>query len=194
VCKFEEYVDFLKEQLSFDITKGINKKKDGNISYFINSQAGNVFTELRKKWYPNGIKIVPKDIEINKTVLLHWYLGDGTLNNQVGVILCTDCFSKEDNLFLIDKLNQYDLEVYLKKDNNRIVIPNKRVFEFFNLIGVSPVICYNHKWDTLVSESYLGRSCNYCGKKFNTEYNHKKYCSDNCQKKQWKINKDKNYI
>lgn len=190
-CKFEEYVSLLREELSFKTSKfhGITKK--GHKYFYINSQANNVFTNLRKKWYPNNKKSIPKDIEINETVLLHWFLGDGTLNNQEGVLFCTDCFSKEDNIFLIEKLNFYNFEAYFKKDKNRIVIPNKKVFEFLNFIGISPVECYNHKWDTVVKESYFGRICGFCGKTFDTEYNHKKYCSDNCQKKQWRINKNK---
>lgn len=37
------------------------------------------FTEQRKRWYPNGKKIIPKDIEIDKDMLLWWYIGDGFL-------------------------------------------------------------------------------------------------------------------
>jgi len=190
-CKFEEYIDFFIKQFSFELTKFKGKNNSGFDYYTINSKANVFFTNLRKKWYPNDVKIVPKDIELNQTTILHWYLGDGTLDNQVGAVFCTDSFTKEDNKFLIEKLNCYNFDAFLKETVNRIIIPNKKVFEFLNFIGISPVVCYNHKWDSIVHESYLNRTCGFCGEKFDTEYNHKKYCSDNCQKKQWKINKDK---
>lgn len=138
-------------------------------------------------WCPNGKKVVPANIELNKTVLLHWFLGGGMLDNQNGVILCTDSFSVEENYFLIEKLNIFGFNSYYKKDKNRIVIPNKSVFEFFEFIGTSPVVGYNYKWDTKVTESYYGRICKFCGNKFDTMCNHKKYCSDKCQKKHWKV-------
>jgi len=194
-CVFKEYIDFLAEQLGFELSqysgKGHSGYSNGNDYFTITSRANKCFTKLREKWYPNGKKIVPKDIELNRTVVLHWYLGDGTLDNQVGAVFCTDSFSKEDNKVLIEKLNFYEFDAYLKESTNRIIIPNKKVFEFLNFIGISPVVCYNHKWETIVKESYLNRTCGFCGKKFNTEYNHKRFCSDNCQKKRWKINKNK---
>jgi hypothetical protein len=195
LCKFEEYIDFLISELDFKVKKnkvfGYGKYNKGKEYFTIYSQANSVFTGLRNKWYPNGKKIVPKDVELNRTVLLHWFLGDGTLDNQDGVIFCSDSFTETDNMYLIDKLKKMGFDAYLKKDKNRIVIPNKSVFEFFNFIGESPVVCYNHKWDSKVHESYYGRVCKFCEIKFDAKHNHKKYCSDNCQKKHWKIIKDK---
>jgi len=33
---------------------------------------------IRDKWYKNNIKIIPNDFAINKTNLLHLWIGDGS--------------------------------------------------------------------------------------------------------------------
>ena len=151
-----------------------------------------VFTELRDKWYPNGKKIIPKDLIITPTVFLHWFLGDGNYNKSHGITLCTDSFSEKDVLTLINNLNKnYCIESYHRKLTNRIIIPNRYVFEIFNIIGQSPVYCYLHKWDTSIIESYFNRTClnGECANKFNTLYNHQKHCSDKCYKRWWHKNR-----
>ncbi|MCD6476627.1 MAG: helix-turn-helix domain-containing protein [Candidatus Aenigmarchaeota archaeon] len=80
----------------------------------------NVF---ENKWYINKecrkFKIVPKDLELNSTVLLHWYLGDGSLirhrksNSKVSqIVLSTNNFSKKDVNILIRKLKRLNLNFY----------------------------------------------------------------------------------
>lgn len=39
-----------------------------------------LFGSLRQRWYPNGVKIVPADLVVTPTVLLHWYCQDGSHN------------------------------------------------------------------------------------------------------------------
>jgi hypothetical protein len=41
------------------------------------------FGVYRKKWYPNDLKTIPRDLKITPTILLHWYLGDGSLSKCV---------------------------------------------------------------------------------------------------------------
>ena len=56
------------------------KKKKKNICYVFRSYKYDKFYDLRKRWYPNEIKIVPKDIDLsNKVVLKNWVYGDGTI-------------------------------------------------------------------------------------------------------------------
>jgi len=47
---------------------------------------------LRKKWYPNGEKSVPRDIDFTPDLLLNWYLCDGKLDKDDAVILYTESF------------------------------------------------------------------------------------------------------
>jgi protein-arginine kinase activator protein McsA len=114
-------------------------------------------------------------------------LGDGTLGNDKGVTFCTDAFSLEDNNFLADRLN--DLGFCAKVDGkNRIGIPNRRVFEFLQFIGPSPLECFAYKWDSFITESYFGRKCKECGLSFDTEQNSRYFCGNSCYQKNWRKN------
>jgi hypothetical protein len=68
------------------------------------------FTELRKKWYPNGIKIVPKDIVLTPQSIAIWYFDDGSncVKNRTAV-LCTQCFTLDEADLLCQKLNKFNL-------------------------------------------------------------------------------------
>lgn len=61
------------------------------------------FAKQRQRWYPNGYKIVPKDLELNKIALAHWYCGDGSTNNYL-VRIYTNNFTKNDCDFLAEQL------------------------------------------------------------------------------------------
>ena len=58
------------------------------------------FLFFRKRWYPNGRKEIPKDLEINAQMLANWYMGDGSINSrQKYIVLSSLSFDK------IKKLN-----------------------------------------------------------------------------------------
>lgn len=54
----------------------------------------------RRRWYPNGKKIVPRDIVLTPTSLAHWFCGDGTYSPDGSLMFCTDGFAEEDVTFL----------------------------------------------------------------------------------------------
>jgi hypothetical protein len=43
-----------------------------------------LFTELRKKWYPNNKKIVPLDLVLTPLMIAVWYADDGTTDHSNG--------------------------------------------------------------------------------------------------------------
>src|SRR5688500_17261752 len=45
---------------------------------FYYTKASMKFAELRNKWYPNGVKIVPSDISLTPLSLSIWYFDDGS--------------------------------------------------------------------------------------------------------------------
>jgi len=180
----EEYADYLISNMNIDLSKHpcqrrLVGKYMSSGGYNINSKYSVTFTKMRKLWYPEGKKIVPENIEINPTILLHWYMGDGTISNENGIILCTDSFDESSIDILLENLYEIDLSPQ-KSYKNRIRIPNKRVLEFLYYIGDSPLKCFNYKWNTFIKESYDNRKCVNCDKSFNTEYNHQIYCSEKC--------------
>ncbi|MHA2331234.1 MAG: hypothetical protein ACXAEU_04335 [Candidatus Hodarchaeales archaeon] len=90
---------------------------------------------------------------ITPSVCLYWYLEDGTLNQRMGrvdaVLLMTQCFSDDENYFLIDKLKNI-----LKTDNrikltgeSKIILQSKIARKFLKFIGNnSPVRCFDYKF------------------------------------------------
>ena len=89
--------------------------------FYINTCPYPEFLNLHSKWYipKNGrnFKIAPKDLELTPTVLLHWYLGDGSLirareNRVPRIVFATNNFSKEDVDILIQKLKKLGLNFY----------------------------------------------------------------------------------
>lgn len=61
---------------------------------------------IRKRWYPEWGKLVPRDIDLTNIALLkNWVYGDGTLCQKT-LRLCTDSFLESDIDFLVGKLNE----------------------------------------------------------------------------------------
>lgn len=141
--------NMIREEAKFD--KRINKTL---MSYRLISKSNEIFYDLRQKWYPNGIKIIPSDIIIDKNCLLGWYLGDGSLNQHHllkrtdGIKLCTNSFSPIDiETFLLPQLNHYNPRItYTEKKQPIITIPRNKCDLFLNDIGNAPFDDYKHKW------------------------------------------------
>jgi len=68
-------------------------------------------TELHKFFYPNNVKVIPKNIYdlLTPIALAHLIAGDGSHVNG-GVVICTDSFSIQDVVLLVNVLIiRYDL-------------------------------------------------------------------------------------
>ncbi len=159
-----------KSLRTFDV---YDKRTDKSYSSTVlRSRADPFFTEQRNRWYPYGKKIVPKDIKIDRDMLLWWYIGDGFLYkkksrpNYRRAYLATDSFSIKDVNFLIGKLKNFFKEentIAREKRDNEIYFGCKALCKFANLLGSeSPVVCYNYKFDfgRYFSEDYYYRSQN----------------------------------
>lgn len=111
------------------------------------------FTELRQLWYPNGIKVVPRDIDLNWRTIAFWYCDDGS--NTIGKrcirrdgTLCTNGFTEEDVEFLMDKLQIKGIKSHMIFDKEKPMIKlHKDTFMDF-LNNVKPYIpwkCMQYK-------------------------------------------------
>lgn len=111
-----------------------------------------LFNEERKRWYPDGKKVIPKDFRFSPISLNIWYLGDGSRsgnakNARRGILLCSDAFSKE-NLeeTIIMFLLKLGIECWVTK-RNQVKISNSSAPKFLEYIGECPIGCYEYKWD-----------------------------------------------
>ena len=119
----------------------------------------NELDKLRDLFYPEGKKIIPKDI--NKILtspisLAVWFMDDGTLDyrpkDHCAFHLCTNCFTKEDTSKLIDVLkNNFGIVSSLHytlcrgKRHCRIYIGAQGRDRFIELITPYILDCFKYK-------------------------------------------------
>ncbi len=152
-CKYKEFLDYVKEILALDWGPIYLDKKWN--CFFLKSRFNPALLGFRKRWYPNGKKIVPKDLVLSKEAVLYWFLGDGSIrfgnkskfpnSKHYETKLATDGFSREDNLFLIERLADLGIKSNLL-GRNQIRIFTESNEKFFKLIGSCPISCYKYKW------------------------------------------------
>lgn len=113
------------------------------------------FKELRKKWYPEGKKIVPNDIMMTPECVGNWYLGDGYINTQMQscgiyytISIATCGFETNDIEFLKSELNDaIGVNSYIAPSTNYICISRKKaVIKFLDYIKDIQVPCYSYKF------------------------------------------------
>lgn len=103
------------------------KMKDGRIitnngTITADSIQNVYFNQIRDYWYPDGIKIVPEDLELNALSIAIWYMDDGSKNSKSNnCYFATDGFSIKDVEVLQNiLLKQFNIEstIQLQKYRN----------------------------------------------------------------------------
>jgi hypothetical protein len=156
--KYSEYLAWLHQNLAFMQGRPIwkrdyfDKRTEKVYScYWSASLTFPEFLKQRNRWYRSGEsrKQLPKDLKIDKTLLLHWYLDDGSLATKGGVYFAADDFTYKEVDELKGKIENflgYQLGIHKNEKNFRIYIPKKNASNFFKLIGKCPVNCFSYKW------------------------------------------------
>lgn len=125
------------------ITLG-NKK---HLRYNLRLRSHAVFTQLRRKWYPDNIKIIPFDIKLDPLTIAIWFFDDGgNYLRKRSLKFATYCFSKNEVEFLGNQLHSsYGIKYRISNRNEICIIPESSK----NLIDlVSPYMiwdCFQHK-------------------------------------------------
>jgi len=155
--KYLEYANYVSNTLkSFGIKKAgkINKyyrKEMDCYDYHYASLSYPELLSIRKRWYPKGKKIIPRDLKLTPLVLRQEHLGDGTLihykKGKPAIVLSTDGFSIEDVNWLVNELNKLDFKSTRRNCDNSIHISTYSTKDFLSYIGECPVKCYDYKWD-----------------------------------------------
>lgn len=145
-------------KISQDITKydGSNR-----IYYKLRSKSTSDLRPYFNKWYPSQRdfkKVVPSDINITPTVLLHWFMDDGSTyrrrknsnTEQIITTFCTESFSYNDNCLLKQKLEHLGLYFNVVKCNFgtgwRLQLSQSQYKKFIEIIGQCPVKSMEYKW------------------------------------------------
>lgn len=69
-----------------------------------------IFTEFRNKWYPNGTKTIPHDLELNSLIVAIWFCDDGYNNfSNREAVIATQSFTMTETEHLCDLLSGFDI-------------------------------------------------------------------------------------
>lgn len=154
-AKDKQFLEWIGESLhKLPVTIYITKDNPGThaLGFYIKTNLSELL-ELRQTWYKgkNGKmrKFVPLNLELNSYVILHWYLGDGSLqrdykgSRKPKIILATNAFDKEDLVLLIEKLRTLGLDFYPNpkfrenQETNYVLVSSEdNILPFFRIIGL----------------------------------------------------------
>lgn len=118
------------------------------------------YHELRaehSRWYPDGVKRVPHDINFSSPALWkNWIMGDGTLDADCNTLrLCTDDFLVDDIEWMLERILQCGYcfkKVFMGKavsgkPKYRLSLNGRSaIIDLFQFVGSCDVPCFNYKW------------------------------------------------
>ena len=128
--------DFLNSKILINYiteTKKIDKRTNNiYVSYYSKSLSYGTFLEIRKKWYPDNIKKIPKDLEFTPLFLYWWFVCDGFKKGR-GICFCTESFDVDDLLTIQNKFYEIGIKSSIHK-NKRIYLDTKNKMIFYKII------------------------------------------------------------
>lgn len=154
----KQHAEFVHSHLKSYCTENYQKVKRNEyfdkrtnktyVRYWFRTKCLEIFNTIYNRFYVDKIKIIPKDLDVDKNVLLFWYIGDGELESNYGhVKLHTNSFTKNEVIFLCDKLKIFNARPSWKEDEQYIIsIPRNKVKLFLEYVGKCPFTDYLHKW------------------------------------------------
>lgn len=151
-----EYLEYLRIRLNLPWSKirenhAYDKRtKKTYHSNTLRSRHTNQLLEQYHRWYPNGKKIIPKDLQVTPTMLLHTYLGDGCLvhpeRGRPRIVIATNGFVTYDVDWFVKKMNKMGFSCVRDLYNNSTRFHTNATDAFLNFIGKCPVKCFDYKW------------------------------------------------
>ncbi len=141
----------------------------------------------RLRWYPEGKKIIPRDLDVSDPILLaYWYMGDGTTEKEsMAISIATHCFSEDDQQWLVD---QFDMKLSLKVKIQRsgiyqyLKMSMGHAERFLDLVRPHLVPTFAYKgvkvWNPVL--------CIKCGSQIENRTGHAKYCDQCCSPRESK--------
>jgi len=161
-----------KERISGPFANDGGLSKNSKPLFHLRSLVHPELLYLYDLWYPESNeykKIIPENIPLNSTVLLHWFLDDGysykaqrrypnpKYNKEVTrCYFCTQSFRLEELSFLCERIKDIFCITMKPRFHQRhgivagtgyeIEIWESCVKDFFDIIGPSPVNSLSYKW------------------------------------------------
>lgn len=118
-------------------------------SFRIRTPVYQEFGVFGSRWYPAGVKVIPRDLDVRSAALLrNMYLGDGTMAGHV-LEVCLEGFLDDDVEWLRDELNRvHGLNAGLRKVQAglRIKIFARWRNQFYDLIEYNVPVSLQHRF------------------------------------------------
>jgi len=145
----ERIIEDLPSMSFLEPWKYLTKNKKTNcdsLHFFTKSNSyRNLYFEY-ERWYPNGEKIIPKDYILTSISSYWWYVCDGYISRDV-VYLCTDSFTKDDLIIMVEKFKKLGFRTNVTT-RNRIRFYKADSIKFLKWISQDVKIQqeYLYKW------------------------------------------------
>jgi len=144
--KQSDYLEFKKEVIEFGFYTDDVVVKLNNKTYYAKkarTKASRALAFFRKEFYPNGIKIVPKNLILTPISLAFWFMDDGYTKHKNSCCLseiAAHSFTDDDRLFLVEQLKKLGLDSYQRsKSRGRILFDKENSRKLSEMI--SPYVC-----------------------------------------------------
>ncbi len=124
--------------------------------WLLSTRTDPLYSAAYQRWYPDGRKRLPGDLQITPPLLLTEYLGDGFLLADAArriqrLELGTYGFAREDLREIVVKLEREGLKFRLKA-NKALYLNGSQVCKFLRYIGPCPVPALAYKWRQIAVE------------------------------------------
>jgi hypothetical protein len=147
---------FAEHGIETTIVDEQRRKKKKHQAYVLRTVTYDQFYVQYNRWYNNGTKIVPRDIDLDDVNMVkNWMYGDGTLLNNNCVRLCCDSFCVDDVDFLASKFHAIGFgfdKIWMGKsktgnDKWRLVLNKTNgLLDFYKWLGKPEVKYFEYKW------------------------------------------------
>lgn len=127
------------------IFRGRGKER---VLWHIDTRVYQEFFSFYNRWYPEGVKVIPRDIKLDNQLLANWYMGDGcfTHKNYGTIVLATNGFNRDDVIYLSDLVDNYlDIHSRVSKRNEIYIHDKKSVEVFLNSVILYVLPCFEYK-------------------------------------------------
>ena len=152
------YLEWMRRELLAIGVSELKQRKDNQQYRFVTRRSLEI-GQLRKTFYPNGKKAIPKNIDqllSSPLTLAVWYQDDGTLDCRdryhYNALFATHCFSFHDCELLTSALRKnFKLDVRVcrcqmrGKVNYRLYVVSKSMDDFIGLIRPYIQPCFQYK-------------------------------------------------
>lgn len=156
--KYLGYLEWIHKELQ-ELKPSPIRRKKGYHQYRFYTKAREDIGELRRMFYPDGVKIIPKDIKkylADPLTLAIWYQDDGTLDFRKGyhanALFATHCFKFKECKLLASALRaNFNLDVRVCKCTMRgklyfrLYVTSKSMDLFMNLVEPYMQECFSYK-------------------------------------------------